>query len=44
MRRHYTSPVGESMVGFRGKVLEGPGKMGVGGLAEKIVKFLEPWG
>jgi hypothetical protein len=35
MRRHYTSPVGESMVGSRGQVLEGQAKMEVGGFVGK---------
>jgi hypothetical protein len=38
MRRHYVSPVGESMVGSGGYVLEGQGKMVTGGFVEKIVK------
>jgi len=38
MRRHYTSPVGERMVESGGCVLEGQGKMVIGGFVEKIVK------
>ena len=45
MRRHYTSPVGEIMVGSGGYVLEGPGKMVVGGFVRKIsIIFFEPGG
>lgn len=39
MRRHYTSPVGEGMVGSGGILLEGPTKMELGGFVRKISIF-----
>jgi hypothetical protein len=45
MKRHYTSPVGEIMVGFGGYVLEGPTKMEIGGFCSKnFNNFFEPGG
>ena len=44
MRRTYTSPVGERMVGSGGNVLEGQSKMGVGALLKKNVKNFQALG